>query len=156
MNDVILFAKGFLVEFTKINELKESAACVKSFITDFDHIEKAFDDLKKGDYKSAIPELAAWAASLPADAQKCSSATGELKEVEEYFGQYVKDHSKLVAKITEALANADERKEVMADVSSIEADIKAQNFESCGTTGADLVTLVLGKVTPTAASFFLY
>jgi hypothetical protein len=71
-------------------------------------------------------------------------AKQELADVEAFFGQYVGHKSKLVAKITKALAF--HRKEIMGDVEEVESDFHNGDYVASGKVAADLVAVALGKI----------
>ena len=71
-------------------------------------------------------------------------AEGEFTDIEHFFGQYVHDKEKLVAKVTEALAL--HHKEVEADISTIKGDFVSGDFKGSGRISADLLLLILGPI----------
>jgi len=68
----------------------------------------------------------------------------ELKDIENYFGQYINDRSKLEKKVAEALAL--HHKKVEADIATIKSDFDSGDYKGSGATAADLLELVFGPV----------
>jgi len=124
------------------------------FEGDFQDVITAITDLKSGDFKGAVASLTAWVATIQPDIQKCGDAImPELKDIENYFGQYISDRSKLEKKIAEALAL--HHKKVEADIETVKNDLTSGDFKGAGTTAADLLELVLGPVEQPSVAIFL-
>jgi len=90
------FVEGFTTEFVKVNNLTELSDCVGTVHVDVNDVQKIISDLTSGDIKDAITEITALAASIKPDLQNCETeAKQEFTDVENYFGQYLSDKSKL-------------------------------------------------------------
>jgi len=138
------FIEGFAVEFYKVNNLTDPM-CISMFEGDFQDVITAINDLKSGDFQGAVTALTAWVATIQPDLQKCEAAVmPELKDIENYFGQYINDRSKLEKKVAEALAL--HHKKVEADIAAVKNDFDSGDFKDAGTVAADLLELVLGPV----------
>jgi phage regulator Rha-like protein len=138
------FVEGFATEFYKVNNLTDPK-CIAMFEGDFADVTTAIADLKSGDIKGAVASLTAWVATVQPDLQKCEAAVlPELKDIENYFGQYINDRSKLEKKVAEALAL--HHKKVEADIATIKSDFDSGDYKGSGATAADLLELVLGPV----------
>jgi acetoacetate decarboxylase len=138
------FIAGFALEFYHINNLT-NPKCIAMFEGDFADVTTAIADLKNGDIKGAIASLTAWVATVQPDLQKCEAAVlPELKDIEDYFGQYINDRSKLEKKVAEALAL--HHKKVEDDLATIKEDFGSGDYMNAGYVVADLLELVLGPV----------
>jgi hypothetical protein len=138
------FIEGFAIEFYKVNNLTDPK-CISMFEGDFQDVITAINDLKSGDFSGAITSLTAWVATIQPDAEKCLAAVEpELKDIENYFGQYVHDKTKIAAKIAEA--EALHHKKVGEDIDAIKNDFSSGDYKGSGATAADLLELVFGPV----------
>lgn len=137
------FASGFLLGFTKDNNLDAIELCYHEDATSFTYVKTAFEDLLNGDHVAAIAALAQFAQSLPTDVADCKAAKVDVVALEQW-AQIFKSKTELVADITKHYAL--HRKAIKADIASLKADWALGEFYKAGVVAADLVTIAVGPV----------
>lgn len=120
-----LFLEGFIKEFATEAALQNVEQCVKGAKVDIQDVESIIDDIKKGDFISAVTRVKSLITEIKDEVATCKEVKGDIADVEKWAAIF--EDANLLAKTI--VMNVYKNKEwVESKAKDLSTDVKEKHW----------------------------